>query len=186
MGTFSQTIDARAKVPTRTFVLAPSAFADDWPDKPADGVAVGLRFISEADIQTARAEAARVAVELHDDEEGRTEAFNDALMRCAVARGTCNPNDLNVPFFDMEENVRLALTSRGVRKVWDEIERFHLEESPIVAEIKPEEIAELVDRLKGVSFLSPGRQVRIRKLLGFCLEELREAGVLFDEAEAAP
>jgi hypothetical protein len=116
---------------------------------------------------------------MHDDEEGRIEAFNDAVMRWMIVRGTCDPNDirLNAPIFEgSEENVRSALTSNAIRFLWDRIERFHISKSPLVPEIKDDEIEKLIEYLKKpiifVALTTP-RSIRVRKLLGFVLEELQ-------------
>jgi len=179
MSSFAQVLESRSKIPERHVVLEPTAFGDDWPSKSLD-VALGLRRIADADIQTARAEAAKFAVEMHDDREGQIEAFNDAIMRWIIVRGTCDANDvtINAPLFDgSEENVRLALTSQAIRFVWDHIERYHLECSPVVREASDEEMQEFATRLivPGLTDnMTIGARKRFRKLIGFCLNELRE------------
>lgn len=183
MTTFAKALATRDRTPVRHVIIRSNAFADDWAEKPDDGgeIALGLRKISDADSTTARAEAAKFAMEMHDDQEGQVEAFNDALMRWLVVRGTCDANDntINAPLFDgSEENVRNALTSKGIRFVWDEIERFHQETSPLVPVATDEdllELAELMKQPKLLEFTTVGSALRIRKLLGFCLTELRDA-----------
>lgn len=183
MTTFAAAKAARDRTPVRHVVLRSDAFADDWAEKPEDGgeIAIGLRKISDADSTTARAEAAKFAMDMHDDETGQVEAFNDALMRWLVVRGTCdaNNNTLNAPLFDgSEENVRNALTSKGIRYVWDEIEKFHLETSPLVPVATNEDmlaLAELLKRPELLEQMTVGAALRVRKLLGFCLSELRRA-----------
>lgn len=182
MSTFAEAIAVRDKTPLRHVVLRADFFADDWSEKPAPGgeIALGLRKVSDADTTTARAEAAKYAMEMHDDQEGQIEAFNDALMRWLIVRGTCDANDvtLNAPLFDgSEENVRNALTSRGIRYVWDEYERFHLETSPLVLPASDEDITSLIQFLKPelLGNMTTGAALRVRKLLGFCLSELRDA-----------
>ncbi len=180
MTTFAKVLAARDRMPTRHVVLTVDSFADDWQDKPLGEIAIGLRKISDSDTQTARAEAAKFAIGMHDDREGQIEAFNDALMRWLIVRGTCDANDvaLNAPLFDgSEENVRNALTTKAVRFVWDELERFHLETSPIVHVATNEDFAEFLELAKHLELLdlmSPASQLRIRKLIGFCLTELRD------------
>lgn len=182
MTTFAEAKAARTRIPTRHVVLRTDAFAEDWQEKPDGGeIALGLRKVSDADTTTARAEAAKFAINMHDDREGQIEAFNDALMRWLIVRGTCDANDVskNAPLFDgSEENVRNALTSNAIRYVWDEIDKFHIETSPIVTAASDEDMvafADLVRRPTLLQHMTPGAALRIRKLIGFCMSEMREA-----------
>lgn len=190
MTTFKKIREAGDRMPERHSLLESNAFADDWRDKPPGGeLLLGLRRYSDGDAQTARAEAARFAASMHEeiDREGQVEAFNDALMRWLVVRGTCDANDitLNAPLFDgSEENVRNALTSKAIRFLWDEIERYHLEVSPVVPEATDEEMLKLGELLKQPSLLedmSPGSQKRFRKLAGFLLSEMNNVMVTVTE-----
>lgn len=182
MTTFAKILETRNVTPVRHAKLTLESFADDWSSKPAGDFLVGLRKFSDGDAQTARAEAAKYAVMMHDDHQGQVEAFNDALMRWVIVRGTCDANDVtqNCPIFEgSEENVRLALTSNAIRYLWDEIERFHVEQSPIVPEATNEEFLVLAELLKNPALLdnlTPGAQKRVRKLLSFCLTEFLSLG----------
>lgn len=182
MTTFANARATNQRIPLRHVVLHLNAFVDDWQEKPEGGeIALGLRKVSDGDTQTARAEAAKFAIEMHDDREGQIESFNDGLMRWMVVRGTCDANDVtqNAPLFDgSEENVRNALTSKAIRYIWDEIERFHIETSPLVPVASNEDMiafAELVKRPELLDLLSAGAALRIRKLIGFCLSDMAEA-----------
>lgn len=182
MTTFDRILESRDKTPVRHVTLEPSAFADDYPGRPMTEVAVGLRKYSDSDMQSARAEAAKYAISMHDDQEGQIESFNDALMRWLIVRGTCDVNDItqnNQLFEGSEENVRIALTSHSIRFLFDEIERFHIETSPVISRATDEEFLVLTNFLTNpqiLSKLSVGAQVRMRKLLGFCLAELLALG----------
>jgi hypothetical protein len=131
-------------------VLPRSAFADVWSGKPAGDVAIGLRVLSEADVQTARAEAAKLAVELHpEDGDDRIDAFNDALVRWAVARGTTDPNDVRRPYFEAaEDTVRDALTSHGALAVYEALERLTIETSPLEPPASNDDLHSLADVLR--------------------------------------
>lgn len=182
MSTFEQIFEKQNRLPTHHVLIEDNHFAADWQDKPAGGgLLLGLRRFSDADAVTAKAEAAKFAIEMHDDQEGQIEAYNEALMRWCIVRGTCDPNDItqNAPIFDgSEENVRNALTSAAIRYVWDHIDRFHTETGPLVVPIKDEEIEELATMMREpgqYEKMSRAKALRVRKLLGFCLSEFREA-----------
>lgn len=181
--------------PPRTVVIPLSAFVDAWPNKPKSEVAVGLRILSEQDLQTARAMAARYAEDLLMSEDGgctdelsRVEAFNDALMRWAIACAVTDPNNAAVPFFvGGDDVVRVALSSQGVRYLWDHLERVHLELSPVVAEASDEDLERLAGTLHRVGALPKVTQRRLRKLLGFCLSEMGDTlSGLEDATDEAP
>ncbi len=185
MSTFAKIITQQSYEPERTIVLGVNSYCADW--NPKVEICLGLRRYSDRDVQTARAEAMKTALELHDDYQGQVEAFNDALMRWLILRGTCDPNDirLNAPVFEgIDENVRLALTPQAIRFIWDHLERYHIEASPLVKEIDEEETKELVKRLqddpKVDEKFPPGARKRFKKLLAFCLNELREMDEEYD------
>lgn len=166
--------------PPRVAILSPSAFADTWEAKPTADVAVGLRLLSERELQTAKAEASKTIERMYAGEDGEifdqekaVEAWNDALVRWAVAYATCDPNDVTKPYFDFAEDViAAALTPEGIRRLWDEWRVLVEETSPLSPELDAEGIAALVDALPRLETLSPNTQRRLRRLLGVCLSEL--------------
>lgn len=171
-----------AAKPPRTLVLPPSVFASEWTSRPREPVVVGLRLLADGEEQTARAEAVRCASELHPEAftEEWLEAYNDALLRWIVARGICDPNDLTQPSQVLpmaEDQVRSALTSLGVRFIFDAIERLQVETSPLYSEASSEEIEELRHRLANAELgsLTPTAAGRARRLLRYVLLELRAA-----------
>ncbi len=140
---FTKVLEARNRRAERVVSVPASMFADTG-DKPAGDEQIGLRRLSEADVQQARAQAAHRALALHDDHDGQIEAFNDALMAWAVARGTCSPDDVTAPFFEMaEDTVQVRLTSEGIRYLYDEIDRLSIEGSPLQPVATPEQLTEL-------------------------------------------
>ncbi len=168
--------------PPVTILLSPSAFADTWPGKPTSDVAVGLRFISEREIQTARAEAAKYAWQMHDidaDEEAREECFNDALMRWAVAYATCDPNDVTKPWLGdagaVEDAIGEALHSSGIRRLWDAYDAMQSERGAVSPEADDDELREIAGYLTAgvVDRMTTAQGKRARKLLGTCLDTLR-------------
>lgn len=167
--------------PAGTMLLPPEAYATDYARRPEEPVAIGLRLLSESDVQAARAGAARVAVDYFSDGDEhhveRFEAYNDALMREMVARTAVDPNDARTPFFaGDEEEVREALTSEGVRLVYDELDRLVLERSPLTPEAGEDEVERLPEIWKRNLGLVVGpRQRHLRRLVGYVLRALLEA-----------
>lgn len=177
MSTFRAAKAAAPCAPPRHVLVPPSAFQSGWPKRPKADVAIGLRLISQLDTETGRAAAAARANQLHDenDVEGQVQAYNDALMCAAVARGTCDANDVSQPYFELaDDNVPLALTSPGVRFLYDALERLHLETSPLWEPASDEGLRAIVKRIErgDVARVPTPVQLRLRKLLAFCLAEL--------------
>lgn len=199
MPTFSQ-IPAQIRIRKAPAVvqLAPSEWHDEWPDKPSASVAVGLRCISELDTESIKAQAAKAARELYPeaeyDDADIADAFNGALMRLAVARATCKPDDAGAPFFEMpEDQIAEAWLPATVRKLWDRLERLTIETSCVVEPAADDQVAELCGLLAtgGASKLTTAAELRLRKLLSFCLDELRRRDVesppdAFDAEPLAP
>jgi len=177
-------VDGLGRPPPDVITVPISAFADSWDGKPEYPVKVGLRLIADADIQAARAQAAAYASKLHPDiatstaaREVWTEAYNDACMRWIVARGTCADDNVAMAF-DLwaaapEDIVRDALTSEGVRFIFDAWERMKVATSPLLPEATQDELDQLWDLLPvGLPTLSADRQARVLRYLRFCLDEV--------------
>ncbi len=143
MSTFRAVLEVVARVPPVVVTLAPSEWADTWEQKPDEHQPVGLRLISEAEAQRCRAEAARRAWGLHTedgDEEGRVEAYNSALMELAVARATCQPDDVAAPFFQFPDDmVARAWTPETVERLFSELDALHIASGPSSIEATREE-----------------------------------------------
>lgn len=168
MTAFSRVLERK---PARIIELSPDMFADDWPEKPAEPVKAGLRLLSESDQESARAQAAQRAIEMHDDPDGRVASYNDALMSWAVASALCAAEDARISYLDSPfENVILAFTPEGIRRIWEELEITHLLRSPLREEIDLEGLEALRELLHPDrhSAITP----RMRRLLTFVLEEL--------------
>jgi hypothetical protein len=171
--------------PPRVVEVPVSMFAEDWDKKPEFPAKLGVRHISDADVQAARSHASKVATQQHPnlsneaDRECWVEAYNDALMRWIVARAACSAVDAK-QYFELwqeapEDLVKHALTSEGVRFIFDAWEQMKLETSPLSTEATDEEIASMFDLIQvSLPELSPQRQARVRRMLGFCLSELIE------------
>ncbi len=182
MPAFSQVEQvATARKPVHTSVVPPSAFSDAWKGRPKAPVCAGFRALSADDVRSIRNMAAEEAWKLHArelDEPNRIDAFNDAIMRLAVARGTCDPNDVEKPWSVLgiaaDDNVAIALSVDGVRSLYDEVERASVIASPTRKGADDSDLLELFDLLEvALPRMVPDRQARIRRWLGFILDECR-------------
>ena len=171
---------SETRAPPKTVVLDPLCFADTWPRRPKAAVCVGLRTISEAEKTTARAEAERLADELHDQRDANwLDAFNDALIRELVACAICSPNNINQPseILPMAEvEVRIALTSKGARRIFEDYLRLEVETSPLYPEATDEDIEALVEALGDVDLggFPAVQRAAIRRYLRFALDAINE------------
>ena len=163
--------------PTVVMTLGPEGFADTWKQKPEAGAIIGLRHVASGVDETGRAEAAKYAVEMHPaDRELQIEAFNDFLMRWIISYAACSPNDIAQNYWAMaQDTVRDALSSAGVRAIWDRYERMLIEESPLDPPLEDEEIGELTSLLESGTLeqMVTSQAKRSRKLLRFVLDDLR-------------
>lgn len=172
-------LERDVRAPVRTLVVEPASFADEWRGRPSEPVCCGLRRIPADDVENARRQAIETAWQRHPRKEhiaARREAYNDAVMRWCVARGTCDPNDVTAPW-DLwqgmpEDLVFVALTVEGVRFVYDALEAFAIETSPVQREALDEELSGVAGRLAGAS---PAVAARARRLLAFALDLLPAA-----------
>jgi|SRR6478609_3394137 len=175
------------KIPaSKTFLLEPKHFADTWSNKPVEGILIGIRVPSEKEVQGARTEAIKVATnaQVEDDDpnadEVRIQAFNDSLMSLAVASALCDPADVMSPhpFFELaDEFVPMALKSKTIQYIWDLIEQLHIEQSPIFAEITPEEELMLIGLLSEddpYAKINKIQAKKARRFLRFALDILEE------------
>lgn len=188
MPAFSAVVAPAKRPAERVVGLPPSAYAGAWEgERPQTVQPVGLRALSEGDIETARAEAARIAWEAHPERQGgaeaaalRVAAYEDAEMRLAVARAACKPDDQSAPFHELPDDwARFALTPAGVRLLWDELERLTLEMSPTMPHATAEECAELAALVADPAAWARLDDVaagRVRRLLSACLTALRGEG----------
>ena len=182
MGRFA---DIAARQPLETFVVPVSAFADTWEDKPKTTICVGLRTIATQDLRTARAQAAEMANRCHPDvapEDGDKfgawiEAYNDMLMAWIVARGTCDPNDVNMPVevwaAGPEDLVPLTLTKGGKQLLFDRWEMMTIAVDPTGRMASDDELTTGLPLLmQHTDKLAKNKAARLRRLAAFILDEL--------------
>ena len=184
---------ARAKAnacpPAGTEVIPARAFSPEWDGKPDDEVCFGIRPLSNTDIDFVRGEAfkrmqaAFPGIDVSRDEvttELATQAYNDGLMRLAVARGTCDPNDARRPhpvWQGMADDiVHDALTVEGTKAIYDALERTTIAASPVRREIKDDELEELITKApKALAAMPDWQARRVRRLLAWALDAMRES-----------
>jgi hypothetical protein len=119
MTVFSEVQKAR---PAQRVVEPPlSAWSDDFEGKPEVPVSIGLRLVSEGDIERARAMAIQTAIaSVPEPGDDRTDALNGALMTNILARATCMSDDARESYFRMPEDmVAAAFTEDGIKLLWD-------------------------------------------------------------------
>ena len=183
MSAFSSLV---GRPPPASVIIPPSAFADEWEDKPKDPVCAGLRLVSHQDLQVARAQARERAnraipdpdVEETDEVLVWSDAYNDALLSHIVAIALCDPNDSAQSWSLIkaapEDTVRAFMTSDGIRLVFDAWEKMRIASDPTQREAEDAEVETLVALLKERSAsLGRMRSSRVRRLLAFCLDELQ-------------
>lgn len=177
MGTYGEHVAGAKRRAPATFALRPEHFSETWGGKkPVTSIDLGLRIPAEQDIFNAQLEAGRAA-------EGREPAEAELvrtskLLAFVVSRGICSPHDVSEPhpFFELpEDEVPIALKSTTIQRIYDEIERLVVEQSPIFAEATDQECLELSDRLLDTptDHLSPIQAGQARRYLLFALELLR-------------
>jgi hypothetical protein len=126
MSTFAKNEKDASRRPEAIIVLPPTAFSDEWKDRPTTDVAVGLLRLSERDEKISKEQARKIVARDHVrdgkvvDQEQAIESYNDELIRYLMARAMCDPNDSSKPFFEFAEDlIHVALTTTGLHFVWD-------------------------------------------------------------------
>jgi hypothetical protein len=164
---------SQRKPPLKVVRLAPEDFAGTWADRPREGIAVGLRLVSDAD----EAEARHLASETSRDVDGVLQAadeYNDQLVASIVGAAICDPNDDSrdppaLPI--MRDMIRQRLTSRAIRRLYNELDVLAADVSPAAREAGDDEVAELAEFLA-----DPDASIsnRARRLLAEVLDELTD------------
>ena len=173
----------RSVLPARHVILSPGAFADDWSGKPPVQVAIGLRLLSVLELAECRLEAEREAAGVYNEHSEDAppiadviiEQYNEILLCEAAARCTCNPNDITKPYFDnASATVRVALTSEGLRKVWDEYLLFSVGCGAVTTPASDDDVKTLARGLRN-EMVRAVLDVEDRKLCAYLLEKLSAA-----------
>jgi hypothetical protein len=171
-----QTAAGKRKAPAK-FTLLPEHFADSWGgQKPVAGVELGLRIPAEQELYNAQIEADRVAEAYGDS---ATLVRNAKLLAFLVARGICSPHDVTEPhpYFELpEDQVGAALKSTTIERIYDEIEKLIVTQSPVFAEASKAECYQLADLLlvdDPFDGVDPVKAAAARRYLMFALDILQ-------------
>lgn len=158
--------------------VPPSAFADTWAKRPRTEQQIGLRLVGDDILDTARAAAAKIAHEVHDDTAptGRLDAYTEALIRTILAHACVKPDDVRSTWFGPapEDLIAIALTDDGLLLLWEAFERMKVRESPLPLEAEDEELDELVEGLRTGEFWRglDARDMRVvRRYLKHAIDE---------------
>lgn len=181
-GAVRDQVDAR--IPPEAVTVTPRAFSPEWADRPLDDVCLGLRPVPSRDLEDARKDAADAATRLYPRApEGDpffslwSDHYHDMLLRSIVSRGTCDPNDVTQPWdgwrADPDELARTHLTTEGTQLIFDAWERMRIAHDVTAKPADDDDIEDLIDRVVAIDRLTRGRAMRVRRLLAFCLAELR-------------
>ncbi len=185
MSTFGRVVETpEAKYPVATVNVPPHAFSRDWEERPKTEVCIGLRPARTCDLEDARRDAANAATDVFPKAiEGEpwfslwVEHYNDMLLRSIVARGTCDPNDVTQPWEgwrgDPDELARMHLTVEGTQLIFDAWERMRVANDVSQPPASDEDVIALIELLALLENLPRERAIRVRRLLAFCLGELR-------------
>lgn len=180
MGAFSQLLNA-PNAARHTLLLPPSAFNEAWARRPMQAALVGLRLVGETAIlaaQTDAVEKAWEAVGRAEDEALRLEVFNDFNITNVLARAVVRAEDVSIPYFAPapEDLIREALTSGGIRRLWDEFVKISITDGPLRPEIDAADLALWPELEARVNAAPPENQAHARRLLWAVIDELRVEG----------
>lgn len=178
----------RPKKPPKFVILSPSAFADTWDDKPTTEVAVGIRTISQHEIDVAQREADKEALGFYAtlretplplDPDSVIRVYNDALVMNAVAKCACDPNDVTKPYREfLDDRVRQIFTPDGAARIWDELVLLSKGSGVHRPQSDDDDVRLLARRLAGGAELD----AEARKLCAYLLEKVSDGEDLEVEA----
>ena len=162
--------------PPEIRVFSPKIFASSYEKRPTDDIAVGIKLLSDFDISCAKGNASKTAwamVPNHNSIDERVDAYNDALMRRIVCACTTDPNDLSKPWFKQGIlEVEIALTSDGVKAIFDAYEAACMAMSPVYRELSEEELPDFVELLTTIYRLGSMKRAKILRMLAYCFDEI--------------
>lgn len=167
--------------PADVFFVPPSSFSDEWERRPSEPVEMGMRLASVQTIDEAIRMASRTAWEGHPepgDSKAREELFTQEVMVNVLSRTLTDPRDRSLLFFATapEAQCRLALSSGGIRALWERLERLMVATSPLSPEVTDTEVEVMGMVVTGelLRRLSKTHEARARRMLGAVLMELMQ------------
>lgn len=171
---------AHSRKPGRILTVPPTVWASGWAKAPRADIVVGLRLISEGDANGATHEANKHAEKLFPLEPWGldwVDARNNFMLRWLVARAVCDPNDIEKAHESLpmaEDLLQMAITPKGARWLWEEVERYSDEISPMNEPASDDEISTLAAMLldDGLGGLDSAAESRVRRYLRIVLAEL--------------
>lgn len=188
-GNFTE-VETNTTRPPGFATAPPYAFKSTWEERPTSAVAIGLRLISVDEMQGARGVAADVANRAHPKVDINdpvnfplwVECFNDALMLWIVSHAMCDPNDVGEPWKPFkaapQDMAREYMTPDGVRLLYDHWEKMRVVSCPVMPEATADEITSVGDLIdEKLPHCDPIRGGRIRRLLGYLVEELHAIAI---------
>lgn len=162
----------------KTLTLDPAHFVATWGLRPLQKTLIGLRVPPEKDFEGAAIEARRSVATKTLGDDGHEEAFDRAYARILVARGICDPENVNAPHPTVplpDDQIARAFPPATIRWLFDEIDKLHIEQSPGYAEATDEEVSRLSDILSmdaPFAELDRHQEARVRRYINFVLTEI--------------
>jgi hypothetical protein len=162
----------------KTVTLKADDFASTWLYRPEDSVEIGIRVPPEKDFEGAAIEARRSVDAMSVPDSERAAAVQRAYTRIVVARAICDPEDVTAPHPTVplpDDQIARAFPTWTIERLFDELDKLHVEQSPAYSAATDEEINRLVEMLSlddPMAHLGGERQARVRRFLGFVLCEL--------------
>lgn len=171
-----------ADPPDRVVRLAPTAWSEKWPDRPAVPVDVGIARIGEGHQMQARADAAQTADRMHPemshDSPVWITTYNQAVMLGCIAAALTKPNNRHEPLWPQQaEILPKRITTAGAERLFDELELVTVIEGPTRPEATDQQLFELGEDLTTGAFwldMPVTRARHIRRLLAFAIELAEE------------
>lgn len=159
-------------------VLPPSAFAPDWKGRPTEPARIGLRLVSEAVNDQARADATASADRHFQmplvDVEAYVAHWNGVAMRGVLAQAMCQEHDVSESWFRSmaADAIGVALVERGIQRLWQGYEELRDRLSPLLVPASGDDLAAL-----GAILAGPDAVGRVnlgdRRILARILDDLR-------------
>lgn len=176
MTTFSAS-RASTRQASRIVTMEPAMFAETWGSRPVDAVQIGLRLVSEGDVERARATAVQRAIQdIAEPGPERNDAYNDVVIREVLARAVCQPEDARAPFFDLpSEAMQSAFTVDAVKLLWHEYDLLRIESCTYLREADDDDLVDLSSLLldeSAWSQLSVAQAKRLRRIAYHLLVQL--------------
>jgi hypothetical protein len=164
------------------FALKAEHWASSYLERPLVAMRVGLRMLSDEELESCRVDAEKAAHEAYgQDQNANLERIHRRrLIRSAVCRALCDVDDASKPhehFPCPDEQIDFALREETIVSLFDIIEKTQLEHSPIYVPASDDDIVDLMGliadgALADLDATDQPRADRARRLLAFVLTEL--------------